>query len=400
MTHDIPNRYGAFPNRDQELFLRAALLPGDAGSAAWREWKQRVAWERDMDAASFALLPLLYHHLKELGVEDPAMGRFKGVYRKVWYQNRTLLHETAEILRLFEAGGIDTMVLKGAALTRLYYQDFGLRKMHDLDVVVPPAKRREAIDALSGAGWTPKFRPLSMLTDANLDLQHGWAFTDGRERQLDLHWRVLPGGIFPDAEEGFWAASVPLDLEGVATKTLCPTDLLLHTFAHGIRWSPIPPIRWVADSIHILRGAQGGIDWERLTGWTENCRLVLPVREGLACLRESFGADIPDGVLRELNAVRIPPLEQRHYACIVAPQSVSLGELPVYWYEYLLNREAAGRPTGLRAALGFLPYLRRFKMMTWREFLGWIVTRLAVRISRSIRGRADGEAAFPEESLL
>jgi hypothetical protein len=333
-------------------------------------------------------------------VEDPAMGRFKGVYRKVWYQNRTLLHETADILRLFDAAGIETMVLKGAALSQLYYRDFGLRKMHDLDVVVPPAKRRKAIDALSDAGWTPKFRPLPWLTDANLDLHHAWAFAGGRERQLDLHWRVFPEGIFTEAEEGFWTASVPLDIEGVATRTLCPTDLLLHTFAHGIRWSPIPPIRWVADSIHILRGSQGRIDWDRLTGLAESCRLVPAVHEGLACLRESFGADIPDGVLRELNAVAITHLEQQHYASIIAPQSVSLGELPVYWYEYLLNRETTGRLDGLRAVLEFLPYLRRYKMMTWREFICWIVTRLAIRMTRSFRGKADGEVSFPEESLF
>ena len=165
MTGIIPRRHGAFPTLEQELFLQAALLPGELGLAAWRKWKQNSSWEEDMDAGSFALLPLLYAHLKELGVDDPAMGRFKGIYRKVWYQNRILLHETANVLRLFEADRIETMVLKGAALSQLYYKDYGLRKMHDLDVVIPVAGRRRAIDTLTRAGWKPRFRPLSLLTD-------------------------------------------------------------------------------------------------------------------------------------------------------------------------------------------------------------------------------------------
>src|SRR4030042_3024069 len=152
MKKPLPRRNGAFPSFEQELFLQAALLPGDLGLAAWRQWSRHVAWEKDIYQGSFALLPLLYNHLKELGVDDPAMGRFKGIYRKVWYQNMTLLHETAEVLRVFEADRIDNLVLKGAALAPLYYQDIGLRKMHDVDVAVPIAGRRRATHAPTRAG--------------------------------------------------------------------------------------------------------------------------------------------------------------------------------------------------------------------------------------------------------
>ncbi len=380
MTGKIPRRNGAFPTLEQELFLQAALLPGESGRTAWRNWKQNVSWEKDLDAGSFALLPLLYAHLKELGVDDPDMGRFKGIYRKVWYQNRTLLHETANILRLFEADRIKTMVLKGAALSQLYYKDFGLRKMHDLDVVIPVADRRRAIDVLTRAGWKPRIRPLSSLTDSNLDWHHAWSFEDGRGFQLDLHWNVLTGRLRTGTEEGLWTAAVPLHLEGVTTRTLCPTDQLLHTCIHGVRWSPMPPIRWVADSIFILKGAQPGIDWERLIGLAEKCRMVLTVREAFAYLWESFKAEIPDWVLQRLNGFAVTPREYRYYACAVAPQSALLGELPVYWNWYLLTREWAGQSDGIRAGIGFPPYLRRLKMMSWPEFLGWIVSRIFVRV--------------------
>jgi len=400
MTGKTPRRNGAFPTGGQELFLQAALLPGESGRTAWREWKRHVSWEEDIDAGSFALLPLLYHHLKELGVDDPAMGRFKGVYRKVWYQNRTLLHETAEILRLFEADRIETMILKGAALSRLYYKDFGLRKMHDVDVMIPIVQRRRAIDVLTRAGWKPRFRPLSQLTDSNLDLHHAWVFEGKRGRQLDLHWRLLPGSLPVDAETGCWEVSVPLCLEGVSTRTLCPTDHLLHACAHGVRWSPTPPIRWVADSIYILSVAQEGIDWDRMIGLAEKCHLILPLREAFAYLRESFDAEIPERVLRELEDHGVSPREHRYFEISVAPQSALLGELPVYWYWYFLHRERTGRSNGIRAGLGFLPYLRRWKMMTRREFLGWLLGRVFIRIAGRANGVLDSEGLSSDPETL
>ncbi|MBN2083953.1 MAG: nucleotidyltransferase family protein [Anaerolineales bacterium] len=386
MTGKIPRRNGAFPTLKQELFLQAALLPGGLGLAAWRQWKQDVAWEEDIDAGSFALLSLLYVHLKELGVEDPAMGRFKGIYRKVWYQNQTLVHETADVLRLFETGRMETMVLKGAALAQLYYKDFGLRKMHDLDVVIPAAGRRRAIDMLTRAGWKPRFQPISRLTDSNLDCHHAWAFENGRGFQLDLHWNVLTGRLRPGTEEDLWAASVPLRLEGVSTRTLCPADQLLHACVHGVRWSPMPPIRWVADSFHILKAAPTGIDWDRLIGLAEECRTILAVREAFLYLRESFHAEIPDWVLRRLNGLSVTPGECRYYESAVAPQSPLLGELPVYWNWYLLTREWEGKPDGIRAGPGFLSYLRRLKMMTRRQFLSWMLSRVFIRVRGTVKG--------------
>jgi hypothetical protein len=400
MTKKTPDRIGAFPTIEQELFLQAALLPGEAGLAAWRRWKQLVPWEKEMDAGSFALLPLLYHHLKELGVDDPAMGRFKGVYRKVWYQNRTLLHETVEVLRLFEGNRITTMVLKGAALSQLYYKDFGLRKMHDVDVMIPIANRRDAIDVLTRAGWMPRSRPLSMLSDSNLDLQHAWVFENKQGRQLDLHWRMLPGSLAGDAEAGCWEVSVPLCLEGISTRTLCPTDHLLHACAHGVRWSPTPPLRWVADSMYILRVAQGGIDWDRMIGLAEKFHLIVTLREAFAYLQESFDAEILESVLRELNGHSVSPQEYRYFNISVAPQSALMGELPVYWSLYFLVRERAGQSNGIRAVLGFLPYLRRWKMMTQLEFLGWILTRVFIRVGGMVAGFLRLGNSSPENNLF
>ena len=63
----IPNYW---PTAHQALCLRAALLRGEAGLAAWRRLAAMIDPER-LDAASQSLLPLVYQNLARLAARDP-----------------------------------------------------------------------------------------------------------------------------------------------------------------------------------------------------------------------------------------------------------------------------------------------------------------------------------------
>jgi hypothetical protein len=54
------------PTAQQELLLQAALLPDEAGHAAWRRIHASIAFE-PLDGASRSLLPLVYRNLVRLG---------------------------------------------------------------------------------------------------------------------------------------------------------------------------------------------------------------------------------------------------------------------------------------------------------------------------------------------
>ena len=86
---------------------------------------------------SFRLLPLLYINLQKQGVDDPVMGKLKGIYRQAWSKNQTLFHEMAGVIAHLQDAGIKTMLLKGASLSLLYYKNNGARPMADIDVLVP-----------------------------------------------------------------------------------------------------------------------------------------------------------------------------------------------------------------------------------------------------------------------
>ena len=126
-----------WPTAHQALCLKAALLPGEAGLAAWRRLAAMIEPER-LDAVSQSLLPLVYQNLARLGAGDPRIEALRDRYVLTWSDNQRQCHSALPLLHAFEQAGIDAVVLKGLALIARFYRDPGVRPMADVDVLVPP----------------------------------------------------------------------------------------------------------------------------------------------------------------------------------------------------------------------------------------------------------------------
>jgi hypothetical protein len=337
------------PTPEQELLLRAALLQGEAAAAAWEEWRARVDINR-VDAGSYRLLPLLYANLRSLGAaREPLLEKLKGIYRHTWYKNNLLLHRTAGLLRHFRETGLDVLVLKGAALLALYYEDLGLRPMADIDILVREERAGLTASLLQGQGWRSK---------RNFETQrrsrHSVLFLDDSGQQLDLHWYLLRECRYPDADREFWDNAVPVRIAGVESRTLGPADQLLHTCVHGYQWSDIPPIRWVADALTIIQGGEGNLDWRYLVEQVRTRGLVLPMRETLAYLRESLFAPVPETTLEALWREPTSAADRVIYAITTSPRP-SPGYALVLWRSYSRAIPGAGF---LRRLIGFPGHIR------------------------------------------
>lgn len=248
------------------LLLRAALSPPSEAAARWSEVSRGVDLDA-LDSSSHDLLPLLYRSLAAAGVDDPWLGRLKGVYRRTWYSNQLLLRGLGDAFAALGGRRVDAMVLGGAAVGLLHYREPGARPMSDTNIAVRPPSARRARGALKAVGWDT--RPLSI------------------------------------GDERLWAASVPLEVGGVATRAPCPGDQLLRTCANGARLSSRrASSRWVADALVIVQSAS--IDWPRLVGRAIDLRVVAHLHVTLSYLREAFSAPIPANVVDSLGAAKTP----------------------------------------------------------------------------------------------
>ena len=73
------------------------------------------------------------------------------------------------------------------------------------------------------------------------------------------------------------------------TLGLGPEDQLLHVLVHGVRWTRMPHVRWVADAVLLLRRAKEGFDVEKFLEATRRFDAVVPVQEGLRFVADLCG---------------------------------------------------------------------------------------------------------------
>ena len=344
-----------WPTWQQELLLRAALLQGKNSLEAWERWKSNVDIEH-LDMGSHRLLPHLYRNLQTQGVKDPLMGKFKGVYRRTWYDNQLLFHHVSALLLSFRDAGIETIVLKGAALALLHYKDSGLRPMNDFDVMVRVEQTSPAIDLMRKLGWNPMPRSPETLTESYLSIVNSHGFVHSAGLECDLHWHLFPECCQADADNDFWEQSVPFQVHEASTRSLAPTDQLLHVCVHGAEWNPIPPLRWVADAMMIMNTAK--IDWDRLIAQARKLRLILPLRDTLDYLHSRLAAPVPLDVLQSLQNIPASRLELAEYKYKTENyEPKPLGYLPVLWFRYL---RLEGSDSPRHKLFGFVKYLQIF----------------------------------------
>jgi hypothetical protein len=346
----MTGRHG-WPTPAQALLLRAALLHGPEALDAWERWKASTDIDR-IDRGSHRLLPLVYRMLEREGVADPLLARLKGVYRHTWSRNQLMLHALAGGVRALQEAGLEAMILKGAALSLVYYRDLGARPMDDVDVLVRTGDAERALELLRARGWRPELA----IPPARLGALHGVAMRNAAGQSLDLHWHLTPAALAPDADADYWAAAHTTRLGGQQVRLLAPTHQLFHAFAHGVKSNVVPPLRWVADATVVLRQAPG-IDWPRLVAAATRDRLVLPVREGLHYLVALVDAPVPAPVLDELDRIPVSRRDRlEHWARVSTDPSATWAAVVKLWFHWLRHVDREGG--ALTTVTGFGGYLR------------------------------------------
>jgi hypothetical protein len=363
-----------FPSANHELLLKAALFRDEDAVKAFIQWKRATDFETEMQSTVFRTLPLLYHNLQTIGVEDELMPRLKGIYRKAWMTNQLLFSKAGKILRFFDTHGIPVMVMKGIPLTILHYRNFAVRPMADIDVLIPYQMATSTVQLLRSEGW--KLHEPEYL-EHSLKYGRSATFSDHEHTELDLHWHPVFEAHETITEDDFRNASVELSVSGTPSRTFCPTDHLFHTVVHGVRYNPEPPVRWIADACTLLSREGENISWERLMAHTIRFRAHLQMHAALKYLSDTFAQNIPGKVLNDLEKIKSDystRLVFRHALTIGDRHPATLTEKMYSIYAGFLRQTSH---EGLvRQHLAFLKYFRyRTKGKPWFRIIIYYLTR-------------------------
>lgn len=354
-----------FPNTSQELLLKTALAPPEQSLGYWKKWKAIHDFETDVDSGSYRLLPLVYHRLKELNYTDDLSNRLKGAYRKSWAENHQLFYKTSKVLKLLRENNIQTIVLKGISLTVSVYENYGIRPMYDIDILVSKGDVRHAVKLLEQSGFAIKqVHRFGMMLKYN----HSITLADETGTELDLHWYPFPESRQHKKNSEFWKYAIPIEIGGVETQAFSYTDALFHVTLHGMRKNPEPPVRWVADAIFILKIHSGKIDWDRFIDMAHGYKVLLPIRSSLSYLKEEFDADIENAAIEKLWKEKPTQVERI-----------------IFWHAKKIGTDIEGLSFPLKFFSLYVAYLRQSHstnfMLTQMGFPRFLAHRIKAQIN-------------------
>jgi hypothetical protein len=346
----------------QQLLLRAALGPDDRSVAAFRAWKVSLDMER-IDLASQRFVPRLVANLERLGAgaDDPVLDQFRKVTRFTWLKTRFLMANCEPLVTALGEAGIPTMLLKGAAVVHHSGGDVSLRPMDDLDLAVPFALARPAIEVVAQSGFVfegPTRSPEEF--DAWVARLHALGARNEVQAMVDLHWHVLPDQLHPRADDEFWQAAGPAWLGRTACRATSREDTIVHAVAHAARPQSDPSLRWAADVAALVEsGAAHPVDWDRVVAQSRRSRIALQMGQALDVLRQVADVAIPAEVPEALGRTRVP-LAERVSACPRRrrdgrPRLPSRTEVLADAYQHFVGREVApGKRPSAVVVLRFL----------------------------------------------
>jgi hypothetical protein len=289
-------KFAWLPDASQTLSLQAALGNRETAGGAWQEIKDNALIEK-LKTTSRGLFPLIYDNLQKHNLQDNAAMQFKIAHRETFRDNLLMFRKAEQILRNLHEAGIGTLLLKGAALSSVYYRSSALRPMGDIDVLIKRADFQKAVHILRENKWQPDSENLPLY----IEIYPSCSFIDAEGDELDLHWQIMRECWNTDNTDSLWDDAVEAKIGNTPVKVLSPAHQLFHVCWHGVQYNPTPPIRWIADAVTILRKSNDELDWEKLVEIARLHRVNLMIFTALDYLDKNFAVEIPPEVLRRLK---------------------------------------------------------------------------------------------------
>jgi hypothetical protein len=245
---------------------------------------------------------MVAHRLWEHGRLDecPAglRDRLTTALRQQLASEEIVRQELQRVLATIAGAGVQTVLMKGAALAYTLYPSPALRPRVDTDILIDAAARRASDEALARLGYE-RFE----LTSGDLVMhQASFARSDagGLRHVIDLHWEASNPRVFTRAlpPRELLSAGVVVPQLGEAARALSQVHSLavacVHRLAHH---GDDDRLIWVFD-IHLLVEQLTEAERTAFVEFATSHRIAAVCRQGLVAAAERFGGE----GARHLNA--------------------------------------------------------------------------------------------------
>ncbi|MDP1573714.1 MAG: nucleotidyltransferase family protein [Coxiellaceae bacterium] len=338
------NDSNCWPTEAQFLLLQSALLESEKAAIAWKEY---CAFS-DLTKVSYVettFFPLVFQNVGKPSFELLAsheMQVCKSVYRHSWAANHLRLNKIFKVIQLLQEAGFSICLLKGAAMITAYYKNPGLRIIGDVDILIPRDQIKEAVALLLKLGWSLISNKKTL--DVLLNMIHAVTLTNAAGDQIDLHWTIFSESIFDEKLRHLIVSSEEIKSSGMPCTVfvLSPEDHLIHTLYHGLKYSEVPLIRWIADAVTIIKNTPY-FNWVYFLAQASTAGITFVMQQGIVYLEGQSFIAVPEFVSHYFLTY-CPSEDEIKYFKVFAKPLTGLKEFIIYcWYMHKKKSDSKNR---------------------------------------------------------
>ena len=279
-----------------------------------------------LDAAEqHGLEPLVFAHITRAGLAIPSASHDRLRARQVQHAHAAAVRASmfTSVACAMAQARVPFLVLKGAALAHLVYDDPRLRPMRDVDLLIPKADGGRAQDVLKHCG----FAPSGIAVPSRHHHSMGMARTlEGATVTIELHHELMVRTPFvePRNYDDLIRRSQPFEWGGMSYQTLGCEDMLWHVYAHAFVINTLRPgairLLSVADLVHATEAWIDRIDWARLRRKHGRLLRALQVLHDLVPWSPHVEEVLRQQVKRPATIVRAYPIDSDpHWSAALIP---------------------------------------------------------------------------------
>jgi hypothetical protein len=274
------------------------------------EWSRFIAFTR-----KHGIEPVLYHAIKDeppSSLSEHNLDELRHIYFRSAHRNVLIYHELGKVLKALKAADVPVILLKGACLAEVVYDNIALREMGDVDILV----KEEDI-----------LKTLMVITALGYSTGHGFQFKDWaityqrhlpplvgpKKLKIDVHWAVVDFGLqnFLEKEEigNIWERARPAVISGTPVFILSPEDLLMHLCVHLSKGHLYNTrLRDFLDLKQVTVNYKTIIDWGLLQERSCQWAVDRAIRLSLFLADRLVGLALPECVQRDWRPKQIDPV--------------------------------------------------------------------------------------------
>jgi len=290
---------------------------------------ESIDWEQLWQIANRErVAPLLYQATR--GMADlPGwwQARCRAAYQKTGILNTLRFRELSDLLADLRSAGLETIVLKGAALIELIYGNPALRPMVDLDLLLHKHDISRAIELFAGRGYRVHGHEIAIGSTLAYENEvalrketlYGW--------QIELHWGLFDSPYYQNhlPEDEWWRTSVDLTISGEPVLCLSPEWTLIHLCGHLTFHHHGEGLLWWHDLAVLLLMYGSRIDWDYAITQAQAADMVLPLKNILPRLEAEWGVPVAPEIAERLQGI-VPKPEEIEMNQVLAGRILSPGQ--------------------------------------------------------------------------